>query len=90
MPEELGGDWFDYDRTTQLVDNVYQYRGIRSREILPDNSTDNVPLQYYLLTAKLAMLANIMGDEEASARYGEMAADFLVVYRGGTKARRSE
>ena len=90
VPEELGGDWFDYDRTTQLVDNVYQYRGIRFREVLPDDSTDNIPLQYYLLAAKLAMLANIMGDEEASTRYGEMAQDFLVVYRGGSKARRSE
>ena len=90
VPEELGGDWFNYDRTAELVDEVYQYRGIRFRDIWPDDSTDNVPLQYYLLTAKLAMLADMVSDKEAAARYGEMAADFLVVYRGGTKARRSE
>ncbi|MCY4398049.1 MAG: DUF2723 domain-containing protein [Gemmatimonadetes bacterium] len=90
VPVELGGDWFDYDRTVQLVDDVYRYRGIRFRDIWPDMSTDNIPLQYYLLTAKLAMLADVAGDAEAVARYGDMAQDFLVVYRGGAKAGRSE
>ena len=90
VPVELGGDWFDYDRTVQLVDDVYRYRGIRFRDIWPDMSTDNIPLQYYLLTAKLAMLADVAGDAEAVARYGDMAQDFLVVYRGGARAGRSE
>ena len=88
-PEELGGDWFDYARTKQLVDEVYTYRGIRSREIWQDASTDNIPLQFYLMTGKLAAIAVVEGDDEAAGRYGGMAQDFLEVYRGGTEGRRA-
>ena len=89
VPDGLGGDWFDYPRTVQLVDEIYAYRDIRSRAVLQDMSTRNIPLQFYLMTAKLAIIATAEGDTEASDRYGAMAADFLEVYQGGTEATRS-
>ena len=87
--EELGGDWFDYPRTARLVDEIYTYRDIRTRPILQDMSTRNIPLQFYLMTAKLAIIATAEGDAEAADRYGTMASDFLAVYQGGTEAPRS-
>ncbi len=87
--EELGGDWFDYPRTARLVDEVYTYRDIRTRPILQDMSTRNIPLQFYIMTAKLAVIATEEGDAEAADRYGNMSTDFLAVYQGGTEAPRT-
>ncbi len=86
--EGLGGEWFDYPRSRQLVDEVYSYRGLRAREIWQDYSTRHIPYSYYRLTALLGALAEAEGDTETSLRYREMSKEFLHGYLGGSKARR--
>ena len=85
----LGGEWFNYARSRELVDEVYSYRGLRAREIWPDYSTKGIVYGYYRLTALLAALAEIEGDMETSLGYQEMAEDFVQVYFGGTEAMRA-
>ncbi len=86
--EGLGGEWFDYPRSRQLVDEVYSYRGLRGREIWQDYSTRHIPYGFYRLTALLGVLAEAEGDMETSLRYREFSKEFLHTYLGGTKARR--
>ena len=86
--EDLGGEWFNYQRSRHLVDEVYGYRGLRSREIWQDYSTRNIPYAFYRLTALLGALADDEGDLEASLRYQEMSKEFLHAYLGGSRARR--
>ena len=88
--EPLGGEWFKYARSQELVDEVYGYRGLRNREIWPDFSTKGIVYGYYRLTVLLGALAEEEGDMEASLRYRRMADEFLQVYYGGTEARRAE
>ena len=87
-PEGLGGEWFNYPRSRQLVDEVYSYRGLRAREIWQDYSTRNIPFSFYRVTALLGALAEFEGDPEAGLRYREMSREFLQGYVGGSKARR--
>ena len=84
----LGGEWFNYPRSRHLVDEVYSYRGLRGREIWQDYSTKSIVYGYYRLTALLAALAEVDGEEETSLRYQEMAKEFLYGYLGGSEARR--
>ena len=84
-----GGEWFNYPRSRQLVDEVYGYRALSDREIWPDYSTKGIVFGYYRLTALLSALADVEGEEEASLRYREMAEEFLPVYWGGTEAVRA-
>ena len=86
--EGLGGEWFNYPRSRHLVDEVYSYRGLRGREIWQDYSTKSIVYGYYRLTALLAALAEVDGEEETSLRYQEMAKEFLYGYLGGSEARR--
>ncbi len=84
----LGEEWFHYPRSRHLVDEVYSYRGLRGREIWQDYSTKSIVYGYYRLTALLAALAEVDGEEETSLRYQEMAKEFLYGYLGGSEARR--
>ena len=84
----LGGEWFNYPRSRHLVDEVYTYRGLRGREIWQDYSTKSIVYSYYRLTALLAALTEVDGEEETSLRYQEMAKEFLHGYLGGSEARR--
>ena len=86
--EGLGGEWFNYPRSRQLVDEAYSYRGLRSREIWQDYSTRNIPYGFYRLTALLGALAEAEGDPETSLGYQEMSKGFLHAYLGGSRARR--
>ena len=88
-PPEFGGEWFDYARTAELLDEVYSYRGIRHRNIWQDRSADGIPLQFHLMANAMAAMAIGEGDGAAAERYSAMARDFLVVYEGGEKGRRS-
>ena len=85
----LGEEWFNYPRSRRLVDDVYSYRGLAGREIWPDYSTKGIVYGYYRLTALLAALADVEGEEEPSLRYRQMAEEFLPVYWGGTEAMRT-
>ena len=58
---EMGGEWFDVGRSMSLVRDIYQYRGIRDREIWQDRSTINIALQYQFLFLQLADAAAIKG-----------------------------
>ena len=84
----LGGEWFNYPRSMELVDEVYSYRGLRGREIWPDYSTKSVVYGFYRLTALLAALTEVEGEMETSLRYQEMSREFLYGYVGGSRARR--
>ena len=88
-PDDFGGEWVDYDRTTRLFDEVYSYRGIRNRAIWQDDSTSNIPLQYYLVASALAATAVGEGDGERAERYAGLARDFLEAHDGGRKGRRT-
>ena len=88
-PREFGGGWVDYERTTRLMDEVYSYRGLRDRAIWPDDSVNNVPLQYYLMASALAATAVGEGEGDRAERYAALAHDFLEVEAGGREGRRS-
>lgn len=84
-----GAEWIDVPRTLRLVDDVYRYRGLRTREVWADPATFNIPAQYYFMSAGLAEVLTQAGDSARAETYGAMAADFLDVARGGTRAMRS-
>ncbi len=52
--DRMGAEWFDIERNLALVNDVYQYRGIRDRDIWQDRSTLNIPLHYQFLFVHLA------------------------------------
>ena len=84
-----GIGWLDAPRTRQLVDEVYSYRGLRDREIWPDNATLNIPAQYYFLAGALSEAAATTGQMDEAQRYADMRNEFLVVAQGGASAPRS-
>ena len=88
-PDQFGGDWIDYDRTTRLFDEVYSYRGLQDRAIWPDLSVANIPLQYHLVMSAAAATAVGEGDGERAERYAGLAQEFLLTHLGGSEARRS-
>jgi hypothetical protein len=74
--------WLDLDRTTDLLENHYIYRGITERTFWPDLSTNGIPLQYYQAYVALATAQLVMGQQELSDRNLERAREFLVVALG--------
>jgi hypothetical protein len=83
---EMGGEWFDVDRSMALVRDIYQYRGIRDREIWQDRSTLNIPMQYQFLFAQLADVAAISGlPAEEVTQLAEDAAAMRIVALGGRR-----
>ena len=65
---EYGGAWFDLEQSIKLYTEVYEYRGIRGREIWPDRSTLMIPLQYYLLALQLSNAVSVAGGDPAGAQ----------------------
>ncbi|MDH3222121.1 MAG: DUF2723 domain-containing protein [Gemmatimonadota bacterium] len=84
-----GIEWVDLPRSQRLVAEVYTYRGLRQRDIWPDNATLNIPAQYYFMGGALAEAAAAVGDTVAARRYADMRDEFLSVAQGGRKAARS-
>ena len=81
-----GGTWFDIDRSLELYENVYEYRGIRDRAIWQDRSTLNIPWQYFAMALQLADVARVAGrDAELVRRLEEDSLDFQIVAQGGVR-----
>jgi hypothetical protein len=59
----LGGDWWDYDRSMRLAREVYTYRGLKDRAIWADRSTLNIPWHFYALHLQLADAAQNAGED---------------------------
>jgi hypothetical protein len=82
--------WFDLERSLELWDEVYTYRGLRDRPIWPDRSTLNIPAQYYAMTALLADAAGAAGTDAATVtRLQDDAIAFQIVADGGSALVRS-
>jgi hypothetical protein len=81
--QDYGGTWFDLERSFELYDEVYSYRGIRDRPIWQDRSTQNIPLQYYAMALLMADAATAAGRTDAVARLREDALGFQRVADGG-------
>ena len=81
---ELGGTWFDLERSLELYENVYEFRGIRDRPIWQDRSTLNIPWQYYAMALQLADAARVAGrGAEIVRRLEEDSLNFQIVAQGG-------
>ena len=81
---EFGGLWFDLDHSLELYESVYQYRGIRGREIWQDRSSLNIPWQFYATALQLSDVARVAGrSEELVQRLNDEALEFQVVAQGG-------
>jgi hypothetical protein len=84
--ENTGGGWVDFDLTLTLADEVFLYRGLRSREIWADRATLNIPLHFYFLYVQLADAALQLGrEDEVVDRLLDEADTFLVTAEGGTR-----
>ncbi len=88
LSRQMGGDWFDVERSRALVDDVYRYRGLEDRYVWPDRSTLNIPWHYYALFLQLssALPEEMEGREERVRRMRRRAAGFLVTAQGGRVA----
>ena len=83
---DYGRTWFDLDRSLELYENVYEYRGIRDRAIWPDRSTLNIPGQYFAMALQLADAARVAGrDAELVRRLEEDSLNFQIVAQGGVR-----
>jgi hypothetical protein len=85
---EMGGDWFDLDRSLTLLKDVYSYRGLKDREIWTDRSTLNIPWYFYATTVQVADAALQSGGatQEEILELQESADAFMVTARGGSRA----
>jgi len=82
----FGGLWFDLDRSRELYDEVYEFRGIRDRPIWQDRSTLNIPWAYYVVALQLADAATVAGlDAAVIAAFQEDAISFQAVAQGGVR-----
>jgi hypothetical protein len=81
---EYGAEWFDVERTLTLYDEVYQWRGLRDRDLWPDRSTLNVPYYFYALALQLADVGRAAGLPAERIEALDADADaFLVLAAGG-------
>jgi hypothetical protein len=84
LPPELGAERFDVPRSLELYQNVYGYRGLKSRAIWPDRSTDNIPSQFYILALQMAeAVRRTGGSEDLIAQFERDALEFRISANGG-------
>jgi len=82
--EPYGGDWFNLERSLRLYDEVYEFRGIIDRPLWQDQSTANIPLQFYATALQLADAAQENGyPREVVERLLDDAQRFEAVAAGG-------
>jgi hypothetical protein len=83
---EFGADWFALDQSLTLYDEIYQFRGLRDRDIWQDRSTLMMPWQYYVLALQLSDAVTREGrDPELAARFRQDAVEFQIVAQGGLR-----
>jgi hypothetical protein len=81
---EYGSEWFDYERSMRLYEDVYEYDGLRDRDVWFDRATLNIPWHYYAMAMQLSNLAEQRG--VPASRIQELHADaeaFMVTAEGG-------
>jgi hypothetical protein len=84
--DDHGGVWYDIDRSLELYENVYEFRGIRERAIWSDRSTLNIPWQYFAMALQLADVARVAGrDPELVRRLEDDSLSFQIVAQGGVR-----
>jgi hypothetical protein len=89
--DDHGGVWYDIDRSLELYENVYEFRGIRERAIWSDRSTLNIPWQYFAMTLQLADAARVGGrDAGLVRRLQEDSVNFQIVAQGGARGTPSQ
>jgi hypothetical protein len=83
-----GEDWFDVERSLELMENVYSYRSFKDRMVWTDRSTLNIPWYFYLTAVQLADVVSRWegGTEEQVLSLREKSEAFLVTARGGRLA----
>jgi hypothetical protein len=83
---EMGGEWFDYDRSMKLYNEVYDFRGFKDRKVWPDHA-NSVPMQYYALAMQLSDVAAKKAAPDSQLRQLESdAQDFLATAVSGRLA----
>ena len=81
---EYGGNWFDLEKSLTLYEEIYEFRGLRDRDIWADRSTTMMPFQYYVMALQLSDVAAIGGrSPELVERLREDAQSFQLVASGG-------
>ena len=81
---EYGGNWFDLDKSLTLYEEIYEFRGLRDRDIWADRSTTMMPFQYYVMALQLSDVAALGGrSSELVERLQEDAQSFQLVASGG-------
>ena len=81
---EYGATWFDLEKSLKLYDEIYQYRGLRDRDIWADRSTTMMPFQYYVMALQLSDVATLDGrSPELVQRLRADAEAFQLVAAGG-------
>ncbi len=84
VPQELGGEWLDFERSSVLAREVFTYRGLRDRDIWADRPTLNIPWHFYFLHLQMADAAARTGVAEDVVDEYLLASDaFLETARGG-------
>jgi len=83
---EYGGNWFDVEHSLRLYDEVYEFRGLREREIWQDRSTLMMPWQFYVMALQLSDVAAVSGREaDVVQRLQADAQAFQLVAEGGAR-----
>ena len=81
---EMGGYWWDLDRSLTLAQDVYSYRGLRDRAVWADRATLNIPWHFYAMHLQLAEAGQTAGlDPETVGALIDAGEAFGITARGG-------
>jgi hypothetical protein len=81
-----GGEWFNLERSVELWEERYSFRGLRDREVWFDRATLNIPWHFYALAVQLSDVVGREGDDpERVERLLEEARAFEAVALGGRR-----
>ncbi len=82
----VGVEWVDVDRSVQLIEEVFQYRSLDSREIWFDEASVGIPYNMAIAHYLTAQAGQALGrDTDELLRIQERGDRLLTTARGGTK-----